>query len=60
MLGSGKARGYCLAMICADFLAGANLQEGNSETLILAVSRLFGMLAPDQREQVLQQAVATT
>jgi hypothetical protein len=28
MLGSDKSRGYCLEMICADFLAGANLQEG--------------------------------
>jgi hypothetical protein len=27
MLGSDKSRGYCLEMICADFLAGANLQE---------------------------------
>jgi len=27
MLGTDKARGYCLEMICADFLAGANLQD---------------------------------
>jgi hypothetical protein len=27
MLGSDKCRGYCLEMICADFLAGANAQE---------------------------------
>jgi hypothetical protein len=27
MLGTDKARGYCLEMICADFLAGANLRE---------------------------------
>src|SRR6266852_3304407 len=27
MLGSNKSRGYCLEMICADFLAGANLGE---------------------------------
>ena len=27
MLGSDKSRGYCLEMICADFLAGANLRE---------------------------------
>ena len=27
MLGSDKSRGYCLEMICADFLAGANLKE---------------------------------
>ena len=25
MLGTDKSRGYCLEMICADFLAGANL-----------------------------------
>jgi hypothetical protein len=31
MLGTDKARGYCLEMICADFLAGANLREGISE-----------------------------
>src|SRR5246127_1211780 len=27
MLGSDKSRGYCLEMICADFLAGANLDN---------------------------------
>ena len=27
MLGCDKSRGYCLEMICADFLAGANLSE---------------------------------
>src|ERR1700730_11270906 len=27
MLATDKSRGYCLEMICADFLAGANLQE---------------------------------
>jgi hypothetical protein len=27
MLGGDKSRGYCLEMICADFLAGANLTE---------------------------------
>jgi hypothetical protein len=28
MLGSDKSRGYCLEMICADFLAGARLEDG--------------------------------
>jgi hypothetical protein len=28
MLGSDKSRGYCLEMICADFLAGANVRDG--------------------------------
>ena len=27
MLGSDKSRGYCLEMICADFLAGASLES---------------------------------
>jgi hypothetical protein len=31
MLGSDKSRGYCLEMICADFLAGAALETGESE-----------------------------
>jgi len=59
MLGSDKSRGYCLEMICADFLAGANLQEGNPDTLVLAVRRLVEMLPTGQREQVLQGAGAT-
>ena len=54
MLGSDKSRGYCLEMICADFLAGANLQEGNPDALVLAVRRLVGMLSTGQRDQVLQ------
>ncbi len=31
MLGSDKSRGYCLEMICADFLAGAALEARGSE-----------------------------
>ena len=31
MLGSDKSRGYSLEMICADFLAGAAMEEGGSE-----------------------------
>lgn len=30
MLGTDKSRGYCLEMICADFLAGANVEERGS------------------------------
>jgi hypothetical protein len=29
MLGTDKSRGYCLEMICADFLAGASLGESS-------------------------------
>ena len=58
MLGSDKSRGYCLEMICADFLAGANLEDGNPEALLLAVHRLVGMLLPEQRQEVLQRVGA--
>jgi hypothetical protein len=36
MLGNDKSRGYCLEMICADFLAGASLESGevNSVTAV--------------------------
>jgi hypothetical protein len=33
MLGSDKSRGYCLEMICADFLAGTNLQDDKLQSL---------------------------
>ena len=29
MPGSDESRGYCLEMICPDFLAGANLDSGH-------------------------------
>jgi len=34
MLGTDKSRGYCLEMICADFLAGASLENGNPEVVL--------------------------
>ena len=34
MLGSDRSRGYCLETICADFLAGANLDNEDPETLL--------------------------
>jgi len=48
MLGTDKSRGYCLEMICADFLAGANLEDGNPNVLLDCVCRLFRFLPPAQ------------
>ena len=51
MLGGQKARGYCLEMICADFLAGANLDaSGNAGSLLLALSRIY-LLLPNSEQQ---------
>jgi hypothetical protein len=55
MLGTDKSRGYCLEMICADFLAGANLENGNPDALLLSLGRLFALLPPPQKRQFLEQ-----
>ena len=44
MLGSDNSRGYCLEMICADFLAGANLDHGDPGTLLFSMIRFFKLL----------------
>jgi hypothetical protein len=54
MLGGQKGRGYCLEMICADFLAGANLDtSGSSDSLLLALSRIYLLLPNSQRQEFL-------
>jgi hypothetical protein len=50
MLGSDKSRGYCLEMICADFLAGANLDNGNTDVLLQSVLRFFKFLPGEERK----------
>jgi hypothetical protein len=50
MLGSDKSRGYCLEMICADFLAGANLDNGNPDLLLKSISHFFKFLPGEQRQ----------
>jgi hypothetical protein len=50
MLGSDRSRGYCLGVICADFLAGANLDNGDPETLLFSMTRFFRFLPEDQKQ----------
>jgi hypothetical protein len=54
MLGSDKSRGYCLEMICADFLAGAHLDNGNPEILLHSISRYYKFLPGEQRQVFLE------
>jgi hypothetical protein len=56
MLGSDKSRGYCLEMICADFLAGANLDTRNPEILLQSAIRFFKFLPSEQRKIFLENA----
>jgi hypothetical protein len=53
MLGSDRSRGYCLEMICADFLAGANLDSGDPETLLFSMVRFFRSLPEAQKKAFL-------
>ena len=53
MLGTDKSRGYCLEMICADFLAGANLENGNTDVLLQSVLRFFKFLPGEEKKAFL-------
>ena len=56
MLGAQRARGYCLEMICADFLAGANLDDsGRSVSLLMALHRMYLLLPYSQKQEFLLQ-----
>jgi hypothetical protein len=56
MLGTDKSRGYCLEMICADFLGGVNLENGNPNALFFSVARLFEFLPSQQKHEFLERA----
>ncbi|GAC1514940.1 MAG: hypothetical protein NVS1B11_30800 [Terriglobales bacterium] len=56
MLGSDKSRGYCLEMICADFLAGANLEDGNPDVLLQSIARMYKFLPGGQKQAFLEEA----
>jgi hypothetical protein len=55
MLGSDKSRSYCLEMICADFLAGADLDNGSPEILLHSIARFFKFLPSEQKHAFLSQ-----
>ena len=54
MLGSDKSRGYCLEMICADFLAGAHLENGNPEILLRSIMSFFKFLPLQDQQRFLE------
>jgi hypothetical protein len=53
MLGGQKARGYCLEMICADFLAGASLEEQKPGALQNLIRRFFELLPEVEKRELL-------
>jgi hypothetical protein len=59
MLGSDKSRGYCLEMICADFLAGVSLETGNQNALLAALARIVLSLPKRQIIELLEAVRVT-
>jgi hypothetical protein len=59
MLGSQRSRGYCLEMICADFLAGATLGETDSKVFSVSVRRLLEFLPGPERIELIQNLKET-
>ena len=47
--------GYCLEMICADFLAGASMDGNNPEILLQSISRYYKFLPGPQQEAFLSE-----
>ena len=47
--------GYCLEMICADFLAGASMDGNNPEILLQSISRYYKFLPSTQKEAFLSE-----
>jgi len=54
MLGSDKSRGYCLEMICADFLAGVSLEGGSAGAILPSLTRLILGLPKAQRIELIE------
>ncbi len=55
MLGSERSRGYCLEMICADFLAGVAVENDNAEVLLRSMRRLFSFLPTAEQRQFISE-----
>ena len=58
MLGSDKSRGYCLEMICADFLAGAYGDGSAPDALLRSMLGLFHLADAEQQREFLAQVHA--
>src|SRR5258708_15401859 len=60
MLGTDKSRGYCLEIICAGFLARADLENEDPTLLLQSMSRFFKFLPSEQRQAFLHGVSAKT
>jgi hypothetical protein len=45
LVGTERSRGYCLELVCADFLAGRG-EESSAEEILMVIHRLVHLLPP--------------
>ena len=58
MVGTERSRGYCLELVCADFLAGRT-EESSPEEILLVIHRLVNLLPADYRARLVRKAEDT-
>jgi hypothetical protein len=58
MVGTERSRGYCLELVCADFLAG-RMEESTPEEILLVIHRLVNLLPPEYQAGLRGQAEGT-
>ena len=51
MVGSEKSRGYCLELVCADFLAGRT-EESTPEEILMLIQHLVKLLPPEYQARL--------
>ena len=51
MVGTEKSRGYCLELVCADFLAGRG-EESTPEEILMVIHRLVRLLPREYQEGI--------
>ena len=51
MVGTEKSRGYCLELVCADFLAGRG-EESSPEEILMVIHRLVRLLPREYQEGI--------
>jgi hypothetical protein len=57
MVGTERSRGYCLELVCADFLAGRT-EESSPEEILLVIHRLVNLLPADYQARLVGKAQA--
>jgi len=55
MVGTERSRGYCLELVCADFLAGRT-EESSPEEILLVIHRLVNVLPADYQARLVGKA----